>query len=237
MSGASGASVFDFEGDGQPEVVYIDEVEMAAYDGLTGALKFYSTEHASDTMMDYPIIADVDNDNHAEIVVCHANFGQAVSVYGDRDASWAPGRKLWNQHAYSITNINDDLTVPTTATPNFTTFNSWHSALDRVDGTPLVDLAADVVDLCLDDCDEGTVLVTLRLLNRSEAAIDAGTPMAVYARRGAVDTLLGMVVVPDVVAGGWSSESYTLSLDAADLSGADALVVVADDNGTTTFLT
>jgi outer membrane protein assembly factor BamB len=237
MSGASGASVFDFEGDGQPEVVYIDEVQMIAFDGLTGAVKFYSSEHASDTMMDYPVIADVDNDNNAEIVVCHANYGEALSVYGDRDASWAPGRKVWNQHAYSISNVNDDLTVPQTAVQNFTTFNSWHSTLDRVDGSPLIDLAADVVDVCLDDCDEGTVLVSFRLLNRSESAIDVGTPMAVYARRGSVDTLLGAVVVPDLVAGGWSSPSYTLEIMAADLAGADALVVVADDNGTTTFLT
>ncbi len=237
MSGASGASVFDFEGDGQPEVVYIDEVQMIAFDGLTGAVKFYSSEHASDTMMDYPVIADVDNDNNAEIVVCHANYGEALSVYGDRDASWAPGRKVWNQHAYSISNVNDDLTVPQTAVQNFTTFNSWHSTLDRVDGSPLIDLAADVVDVCLDDCDEGTVLVSFRLLNRSESAIDVGTPMAVYARRGSVDTLLGAVVVPDLVAGGWSSPSYTLEIAAEDLAGADALVVVADDNGTTTFLT
>ena len=55
-------------------MVYIDEVEMAAYDGATGALKFYSTEHSSATIFDYPVIADVDGDDHAEIVVCHDGY-------------------------------------------------------------------------------------------------------------------------------------------------------------------
>ena len=36
QSGATGASIFDFEGDGIPEVVYIDEVQMVAYEGPTG---------------------------------------------------------------------------------------------------------------------------------------------------------------------------------------------------------
>ena len=31
--------------------------------------------------------------------------GEAVTVYGDTDKSWPPGRKVWNQHAYSITNV------------------------------------------------------------------------------------------------------------------------------------
>ena len=97
-TGATGASIFDFEGDGIPEVVYIDEVEMVAYDGPTGAVKFYNADHSSNTMMDCPVIADVDADGHVEILVAHANFNTALSAFGDRDDSWAPARKLWNQH-------------------------------------------------------------------------------------------------------------------------------------------
>ncbi|MEM6289990.1 MAG: VCBS repeat-containing protein [Myxococcota bacterium] len=35
-----------------------------------------------------------------------------VRVLRDRLDRWASSRPLWNQHAYSITNINDDMTVP-----------------------------------------------------------------------------------------------------------------------------
>ena len=35
-----------------------------------------------------------------------------VRVIEDAANSWMGTRVVWNQHAYSITNINDDLTVP-----------------------------------------------------------------------------------------------------------------------------
>ena len=52
-------------------------------------------------------IAVIDNDGQVEIVVGHNNLLQTnygVSVIGDQDKSWRPGRKIWNQHAYNITN-------------------------------------------------------------------------------------------------------------------------------------
>ncbi len=38
-----------------------------------------------------------------------------VKVYRDKLDRWASSRNLWNQHAYSITNINDDGSVPRTS--------------------------------------------------------------------------------------------------------------------------
>ena len=140
-TGATGASMFDFEGDGLQEVVYIDEVALYGFDGVTGTLKFKSDEHQSDTLYDYPTIADVDGDGHADIVVTHdGNFGSGgagFSVYRDKTNSWAPARSVWNQHAYSITNVNDDLTIPKTATPNFTVYNNFHSAQALAPGEAL----------------------------------------------------------------------------------------------------
>ena len=234
MSGASGAAIFDFEGDGVPEVVYIDEVEMAAYDGATGAMKFYSTDHASDTMYDYPVIADVDADGHAEIVVAHAGWDAAVSIYGDADNSWVAARKVWNQHAYSVTNINDDLGVPTKATPNFQAFNSWHSALDDNAGTNLlIDLEGEILGVCADDCDEGVLRVAGRLDNKSlEDAMPAGIYVSLYA---VVD---GAMVWADSVAttaetpAGMSSEVLEFEVPADLASEASELKLVADDDGT-----
>ena len=109
-SGATGASIFDFEGDGIPEVVYIDEVQMVAYEGPTGYVKFQSMEHASNTMFDVPVVADVDG-MIVGIEVCHNGYGKALSVYGDADESWMTARPIWNQHAYHINNIEENLTV------------------------------------------------------------------------------------------------------------------------------
>ena len=38
-----------------------------------------------------------------------------IKVYRDKLDRWASSRNLWNQHAYSITNINDDGTIPKTS--------------------------------------------------------------------------------------------------------------------------
>ncbi|MFU8803023.1 MAG: FG-GAP-like repeat-containing protein, partial [Bradymonadaceae bacterium] len=68
-SRATASSVFDFEGDGKAEVVYADEVAFRIYDGTTGEVLFEDTRHESNTRIEMPIIADVDNDGRAEVLV------------------------------------------------------------------------------------------------------------------------------------------------------------------------
>ncbi|MFO8074103.1 MAG: hypothetical protein R6V85_19765 [Polyangia bacterium] len=67
-SNRTGSSLFDFEGDGAVEVIYADEVFTRVYDGQTGAVLF-SQWHSSCTWNEYPIVADVDGDFGAELVV------------------------------------------------------------------------------------------------------------------------------------------------------------------------
>ncbi len=233
-SGATGASIFDFEGDGIPEVVYIDEVEMVAYDGPTGAVKFYNADHSSNTMMDCPIIADVDADGHAEILVSHASMGgNGLSAYGDRDDSWAPARKVWNQHPYTITNIQDDLSVPVTATPNFTTFNSFKSAIDRMPGESLGwELESAITDVCEDDCDVGVVWVVGQVHNKSEDDQPAGVNVTVYGLNGGDRMPLSTLQTTDVIPSGMSSEPLVFEIDASDFASIDGLWLNADDEGT-----
>lgn len=235
-SGATGASIFDFEGDGIPEVVYIDELEMVAYDGPTGAVKFYSTEHSSNTMMDCPVIADVDADGHAEILVSHAALGgSALSAFGDRDDSWAPARKTWNQHQYTITNINDDLSVPVTATPNFLTFNSFKSAIDRLPGETLGwELESAITDVCEDDCDGGTVWVVAQVHNKSEDDQAAGVNVTLYGLDGNDRIPLSTLSTSDVIPSGMSSEALLFEVQAALLTDIDGFWLQADDDGTGT---
>jgi hypothetical protein len=67
-SNVTGSSVFDFEGDGRNEVVYGDECYTRVYDGVTGQV-MYSHFRTSCTWHEYPIVADVDADFNAEIIV------------------------------------------------------------------------------------------------------------------------------------------------------------------------
>ena len=67
-SGVTGSSLFDFDGDGQPEAVYGDECFVRVYEGNTGRVLF-SAKRSSYTSYEAPTIADVDDDGSAEILM------------------------------------------------------------------------------------------------------------------------------------------------------------------------
>ncbi len=67
-SSVTGSTVFDFEGDGRAEVVYNDECFLWIYDGTDGTVRFTAST-TSYTATEAALVADVDGDGHAEIVV------------------------------------------------------------------------------------------------------------------------------------------------------------------------
>lgn len=128
-SNRTAASVFDFEGDGSSEVVYRDETTLRIYRGSDGVVLF-SAPMSSCTWYEYVLIADVDNDNNAELVAVANNncgFGpqRGVFVYGDASDNWVNTRKIWNQHTYHITNVNDDGTIPRYEQNNWEIYNNY----------------------------------------------------------------------------------------------------------------
>ena len=143
-SGGTGSSVFDFNGDGTAEVVYRDECWLRVYNGKDGKTLF-AANITSNTCLELPVIADVDNDGHADIIVTSDSYGscgatnppeadtgtpwtgqtQGMIVLRDPMNRWMPSRPLWNQHSYHITNINDDLSVPTTEPDNWLSYNNY----------------------------------------------------------------------------------------------------------------
>ncbi|MFT4974950.1 MAG: hypothetical protein ACI8S6_000833 [Myxococcota bacterium] len=162
-SGNTGSAVFDFEGDGVAEVVYSDETTLWVFAGPDGAIKMESTDHSNATWTEYPVIVDVDNDGQVEIVAPNTAYTRSLTgfhVIGDADGSWRPGRKIWNQHAYSITNINDDGSVPTDPEPNWLSYNSFRSGdMEAGDGLAVPDFTLDNGDICTLECADGRLLV------------------------------------------------------------------------------
>jgi hypothetical protein len=86
-------------------------------------------------------------------------YQTGITVFGDADDSWQPGRKIWNQHAYFITNVGDDGTIPVQAAANWDNYNSFRSGdLSTADGL----LAPDLVpasDMCEVECSDDRLLV------------------------------------------------------------------------------
>ncbi|HET9954029.1 MAG TPA: VCBS repeat-containing protein, partial [Polyangiaceae bacterium] len=74
-SKVTSSSVFDFNGDGAAEVVYNDECYFHVYDGATGGL-YLALPSLSRTLIENPVVADVDNDGNAEIVFVQNNETQ-----------------------------------------------------------------------------------------------------------------------------------------------------------------
>ncbi len=238
-SGATGASIFDFEGDGVPEVVYIDEIQMMAMDGRTGAIKFYTDQHQSATMMDYPVVADVDADDHADIVVCHQGYGVALSVFEDEDNSWRPARRMWNQHAYSVTNIADDFSIPPSVPAPFTVHNTWHSAISEpVTATGAifegpVDVGAQILGFCAESCNGApSVELFARLVNTSANNVDAGViSLSLYAYQDGSRILVDTEVTSADVGPGSTGGDVTFLVPRALAGNAQSWEVVADDIG------
>jgi hypothetical protein len=153
-------------------------------------------------------------------------------VYGDANQSWGPVRRVWNQHAYSITNVGDDLSIPRNAEPGFTTHNTWHAAIDTryLSGT-LKELRGEILATCDVDCARDTYYVVGRLLNRSEQPIPAGVKVSLYAIRGQIPELIDTVETADEAPAGTTGQPFVFEVTAASVQGADALRMRVDDNG------
>jgi hypothetical protein len=72
----------------------------------------------SGTLTEYPVVADIDNDGSAEIVVvsnAHPSVptpSPTVQVIKDKQDRWVQARRIWNQHTYHVTNVREDGTIP-----------------------------------------------------------------------------------------------------------------------------
>ncbi|MEZ4435564.1 MAG: VCBS repeat-containing protein [bacterium] len=133
-SRVTGSTLFDFNGDGAAEVIYNDECWFRIYDGRTGEVLFKEPSE-SRTRIEHPIVADVDNDGNAEIVFTVSNesgfcgerdtplppprngtlastYNNGLEVWGDPRDRWVSARRIWNQHAYHVTEVTESGAVP-----------------------------------------------------------------------------------------------------------------------------
>jgi hypothetical protein len=203
-SGGTASSVFDFNGDGKAEVVYRDECWLRVMNGPDGKTVF-AQQITSGTCLEMPIVADVDNDGHADLIVPSDNVqgpnycmgvpeGQTgqmftgstegIFVLKDPMNRWMPSRSIWNQHTYHITNINDNASVPPKESPNWKMFNNFRQNVQGLAGgsMPQPDTTggvATMLDNGGNDCKVSERLWA-NLCNRGASTVAAGVPGAFY---------------------------------------------------------
>ncbi|MCB9601926.1 MAG: VCBS repeat-containing protein [Sandaracinus sp.] len=271
-SNVTGSSVFDFEDDGRAEVVYGDECFLRVYDGGTGDVVF-SQRRSSCTWYENPVIADLDGDFNAEIVIgdnfncgsadsgvvcsntasgpglgprntdplfaglrcttaadcvsgsCDAGFcrcttdaeccvgagcaeaafvcevppagtpgagntcrasrpsgTRGIRVYRDGSDNWVRSRMAWNQHAYFVTNVEEDGTIPRTSTMN----DNW---LDPALNNFRQNVPGDAIPGASPDlttggtplrCDGEIARLTARVCNRGTEPVGSGVSVGFY---------------------------------------------------------
>ena len=253
-SSCTGASIFDFEGDGRAEAIYADECFVRVYDGATGDVLF-SAWRPSGTWYENPIVADVDGDLNSELVLqsngdgstcpatdpifaglrceesdhcsgetplcdeglcrctidddcggadygCRApldgtpgtgnvcrpiNRGASapVRIYRDRGDRWVNSRMVWNQHAYNISNVNEDGSLPSTSArePNWQNpdYNNFRQNVQGdLDPTALPDITSSARNFAGVCDEEGSLELTALICNRGLKTVGAGVSVRFY---------------------------------------------------------
>jgi hypothetical protein len=123
----SSGTAFDLLGDGEPESIYADHshVRILSNSGVPLA----ELPRTARSSLANPIVADVDADGAADIVVVGSepledqsvepSEPTSVMVLRNLDDRFAPARRVWNQHTYHATNIAEAGHVPIGESPHW----------------------------------------------------------------------------------------------------------------------
>lgn len=211
-SRVTGSSVFDFEGDGSAEVIYADETAFRIFKGSDGTILFEDTTHRSNTRLEMPIVADVDNDGKSEVVVPEPNPDPnlgGIEIWEDSRNNWVRTRRIWNQHAYSVTNVTEDGQIPRAPTPNWRS-SGLNNFRQNVQPRGLFD-APDLVvrEIVPLDCEESQIELAIVVGNDGTSSVPPGVLTHLVARTAdARELILGLVRTENRLGPGQSEQLH-----------------------------
>jgi len=139
-----------------------------------------------------PVVADVDADGHAEIVLGATDLwtsggSHGIQVYGDD--TWWPTWPIWNQYTYHVNNIHVDATIPAQEVNSWQDHNSYRCNAPTVPRAP--DLTASWLRFDL-VTPPTSLQITARIGNGGSLHAGIGLPVAFYVGDPAAGgTLLG----------------------------------------------
>lgn len=232
-SAGTGSTVFDFDNDGQAEAVHFDEQFLRIYDSKTGVERI-KIPNTTATAHEYPVVADVDADGHADIVMTSGS-GDGVRMISGKNKDWADTRNIWNQYSYHVTNINDDLTIPVQEPNSWEVHNTYRAnLLLNQSSTAAMDLSASYLRFS-DNGIFSPSRLTARIGNAGGKNVPTGTPVSFYRVPPAVNgvasqpqLIKSLTLTEPLVAGHYQDISVDYT---GDMSNFGELVVVANDAG------
>ena len=162
--------------------------------------------------LEYPVIADVNGDGHAEIVVASNDYGwlhdcptdagpdpctRHASGSGRRRRSrtasvssrapvrdWVSTRRIWNQHAYHVTHVDEDGRVTSPEMRNWTVagLNNFRQNI-QPGASNAPDLVVSELSVDIRACPR-TMVLYARIRNAGWAGAIGGVPVRAAIRRG-----------------------------------------------------
>ncbi|MBO6935240.1 MAG: VCBS repeat-containing protein [Deltaproteobacteria bacterium] len=238
----AGSAAFDFDGDGRFEIVHQDEQFLRIFPGtepdcdtvpvgvgcdglMTDDDVLLIGRHVSRTRTQYPVVADLDGDGRAEIVLSSSSdvtdgLDAGVEVWSHPLGTWGRARPVWNQNAYRGVNVNDDGTIPMSEPDAYTSFRSQPAdgARDCAANLQPMGLRADAT-MC------PALNLTVDVVNTGCLGASAGISVSFYEESAG---LLGTVQTMERIEAGART---TVSLDLGATPNATVWAVV-DDDGT-----
>ncbi|MEQ9470370.1 MAG: PASTA domain-containing protein, partial [Roseitalea porphyridii] len=182
---STGSTVYDFDLDGAVEIVYRDERFLRVFRGSDGAVLTQIEVH-NGTGTEQPVVADVDGDGFAELVVSadplpsgSSSYDTGIHVFEGAPNEWAPTRSIWNQHSYHVTNVNDDGTIPLVEATNWLAPGLNNFRLNTLEPGTHTDSFTYRVNDGAQDSDVATVTITIRPPNTAPT-ITSDLPLTAY---------------------------------------------------------
>ncbi len=155
-----------------------------------------------------------------------------VRVYRDIQDRWVDSRPIWNQHAYSVTNVKDDGTIPATAawSQNWkqSKMNNFRqNQQGQLNPSTVPDLTARPPGV---SCAAGAMSVQAEVCNRGTKAVGAGVSLTAYVGDPKAGGKVGCTATTKKVLAIGVCELVSCSIAPSPVGKVD-LYLVADDAG------
>ncbi len=209
--------VVDVDGDGRSNLVYqanSDLFDRDCEDPIADRPDFFPECHEADP----PDYCEVGN----------------VGVFALRDVhdAWVGTRPVWNQHAYHITNIDDDATLPDAVEPPWEQFNSFRA--NRQGEIPLnsPDVVVSSLQVNALQCPPA-IDIRATIQNMGVSGIPSGLPVSLYVFDDVSDGELVETITVDqpISPGGMTTVDFSYEVPTYHFNQSLDFQVVANDDG------
>lgn len=231
-SGATGCAVFDFDRDGDVEVLLGDAASLRILDGTDGATLWESTDYSGYMELQGPVVADIDADGSAEILasstghILNGADWAGLQIYAHPRGAWRTDGSVWGVHDFAVGNQTAGGGLAAAPAPTWVEPGVFRGQV----AVPLVEealaaLVVTVADTCgACDADVAHVSVVVGNVGAAEAT-DATVELRAVAADGSWRVLATAPLAP--VASGATHAGVDLSWAPSALLAGERLEVAA----------